>query len=120
MGFDIHIHCTLSICKDTGRHFYYGESQKVYDMPAVVPKEHRVFVNMKGSFFQIYANFVTDEMSTSVENFADKYPEWSDIVENSDVSEYANYWNEDTHDRFYAALKWFADQEICYMISWSY
>ena len=120
MGFDIYIHCSVSICKETGKHFYYGASKKIYDMPAVIPEEHREFVSMKGCVFQVYANFVTDESSTSVENFVDKYPEWCDIVENSDVSEYVNYWNEDAHDRFYAALKWFSDQEICYMISWSY
>jgi len=120
MGFDIYINCSVSICKETGKHFYYGASKKIYDMPAVIPEEHREFVSMKGCVFQVYANFVTDESSTSVENFVDKYPDWSDIIENSDVEEYSNYWNEDAHDRFYAALKWFAEQEICYMISWSY
>ena len=75
---------------------------------------------MRGHLFGIYTRFVTDETSTSVENFVDKYPEWSDIVEDGGYEEYRNFWNEDKHDRFYAALKWFAAQDICYMISWDY
>jgi hypothetical protein len=120
MGFDIYIHCSLSICKDTGKHFYYRAYEKIYDMPAPVPEKYREFINMKGSILQVYANLITDETSTIVENFVDKYPDWSEIVENSDLEDYTSYWNEYMHDRFYAALKWFAEQDICYMISWSY
>jgi hypothetical protein len=43
-------------------------------MPQEVPAEHREFVKVSGDLFEIYARFVTDEGSTSVENFADKYP----------------------------------------------
>lgn len=120
MGFDIYITCTFRICEKTGRLFYYGlQSEKVYDViPAIVPQEHREFVKMRGHIFGIYTRFVTDETSTSVENFVDKYPEWSDIEEDGEYEEYASFWNEDMHDRFYAALKWFAGQTICYMISW--
>jgi hypothetical protein len=116
MGFHIYISCTLDICKDTGRHFYYKGFEKVYDMPPLVPKEYREFVNMKGKVFRDYVNLVTDEMSTSACNFLDKYPDWSDIVENSEHSE---AWNETEHDRFYTALQWFSDQGN-YTISWSY
>jgi hypothetical protein len=121
MGFDIYITCSFRISSETGRLFYYGNKcQKVYDMPPIVPEEHREFVKMRGHIFGIYTRLVTDEMSTSVANFVDKYPEWSDIVEDGDYDEYMKFWNEDRHDRFYAALKWFAEQEICYMISWDY
>lgn len=89
-------------------------------MPQVVPEEHREFVMKSGDHFKIYTGFVTDEMATSVENFVDKYPDWSDIIEDCDFEEYSSVWNEDMHDRFYAALKWFSSQKICYMISWNY
>ena len=112
MDFHIYINCSFNICKDTGRLFYYDGLHKIYDIPPVIPKEHREFVNMNGEIFRIYTGLVTDEMSTSVENFVDKYPDWSDIVE------YSNSWSEDMHNRFYAALKWFSEQTICYMISW--
>jgi len=119
MGFHIYITCILEICKDTGRHFYHGGFQQNYDMPQIIPEEYREFVKMSGDIFKIYTAFVTDEMSTSVDNFLDKYPEWSDILEEYDSEKYGDSWNEDTHNKFYAALKWFSEQKICYMISWT-
>jgi hypothetical protein len=119
MGFHIYITCIMEICKDTGRHFYYGDFKKIYSLPPVVPEEYRKYVKMNGGLFKIYTSFVTDELDTSVENFVDKYPEWSDIVETSDFEEYCDFWNEDMHDEFYDALKWFSDHKSCYMISWT-
>jgi hypothetical protein len=116
MEFYIYIHCSLEICKDTGRHFYYSGLDKIYDIPQSVPQEHREFVRAKGRIFRIYTNLVTDDMSTSVENFVDKYPEWSDIVEDGD---YETSWSEEMHTKFYAALKWFSEQKVCYVISWN-
>lgn len=122
MGFDIYISCSFRICEETGRLFYFGRhNEKVYDIPPpIVPKEHRDFVKMRGYLFWIYTRLVTDEVTTSVENFVDKYPEWSDIIEDADYKEHCDSWSEEMHDRFYAALKWFSKQDICYMISWSY
>jgi hypothetical protein len=119
MGFHIYINCFLGICEDTGKHFYYRNFQKVYDMPPVVPEEHREFINMKGKVFRIYTDLITDDTSTSVTNFIDKYPEWFDIVEDSNFESCSEYWNEEKHNRFYAALKWFSDQDISYTISWN-
>jgi len=116
MGFNIYISCTLAICKDTGRHFYYKGFEKVYDMPPPVPEEYREFTSMKGRIFIDYVNLITDETETTVANFFDKYPHWSDIV---DSSEHSDVWNETEHDRFYNALKWFSEQTICYTISWN-
>ena len=117
MGFDIYITCSLGICKDTGRHFYYRGVDKVYGVPPDVPEEHREFVRMKGKIFRNYAGFLRHMISTSIENFIYQWPEWSDIVEDADYKEYAEIWNEDTHKRFYNALKWFSEQNGCYMIS---
>jgi len=115
MGFDIYIHCIVNICKNTGRHFYYGSAQEEI-VPKPIPEEHREFVQMRGKIYRIYTQLVTDESCTSVANFVDKFPEWSDIVVDSDFD---SSWTEGMHDRFYNALKWFSEQEICYMISWS-
>jgi hypothetical protein len=118
MGFAMYITCSLDICKDTGKPFYLRGSDIVYDVP-VVPEEHRDFIKMKGRFFSIYTTFVTDETSTSVANFVDKYPAWSDIVEARDIEDDSDFWNEGDHERFYAALKWFSESS-CYVISWYY
>ena len=117
MGFTIYIYCPLYICKDTGRHFYYKGFEKIYDMPQAIPEEYREYVNMKGRVFRIYANNVTDQTDTTVENFLDKYPNWSDVVKDNDFD--PNSWNTYEHYRFYDALKWFSQQNICYIISWS-
>ena len=115
----MYIHCTTHICQETGRHYYYGGHQKVYGMPPDVPEEYRDFVKVSGDLFEIYARFVTDESSTSVENFVDKYPAWSDIIEDGGFETCCHGWNETKHDQFYAALKWFSDQAIWYTISWT-
>jgi len=118
MVFYIYITCTLEICKDTGKHFYYTDFQKIYDMPPVIPEEYREYVKMTGEIFQIYTSFITDYNNTSVENFVDKFPEWSDILENSHFHKDSDIWNEHKHNKFYNALKWFSDKR-CYMICWT-
>jgi hypothetical protein len=119
MGFYIYIYCQLNICKDTGKHFYYGKLDKIYDIPQIIPEEYREFISMSGKVFRIYTNLITDDTLTSVENFVDKYPLWTDIIEDSDFEKYCNFWNEDKHKKFYDALKWFSEQDVNYMIGWS-
>lgn len=115
MVFTISINCTFNICADTGRHFYYtGRGEKIYDMPQVIPGVHREYVNMSGDVFEIYTRLVTDETSTSVDNFVDKYPDWTDI----EAEDYTADWSEEKHNGFYRALEWLAEQKICYMIHW--
>jgi hypothetical protein len=120
MGFDIYIHCSFNICKDTGKLYYYKGLNKVYDMPEPVPEEYREFVKMRGHVFGIYTKLVTDWTSTSVENFLDKYPNWCDILDDDDFEDISSYWCESHHIRFYEALKWFSKQDISYTISWDY
>ena len=119
MGFYMYITCSLEICKDTGKHFYYKGFEKIYDMPPIVPEKYRDFVKMRGNVFESYARLITDETNTSIENFIDKYPEWFDIVDNSDVNDLGNFWNENKHNQFYAALKWFSEQNSSYTVSWT-
>ena len=120
MGFHIYIYCQLDICEKTGKHFYYKSYEKIFDMPPIVPEAHRKFIIMKSDIFRIYTSLVTDETSTTVSNFRTNYPSWSDILNDSDFKEeYFDYWAADMHVQFYLALKWFSEQGICYMISWS-
>ena len=113
MGFYMYITCTLEICKDSGKHFYYKGTKKIYAMPEVIPEEYRDYVNLKGSVYEIYASLVTDDVSTSVTNFVQKFPNWSDIKDRTE------YWTEEAHDKFRNALLWFSAQETCYTISWT-
>ena len=119
MGFHMYITCTLEICKDTGRHFYHGGFQKLYGIPPVIPEMHREYVKMSGDVYKLYTSLITDEMSTSVENFVDKFPEWSDIIDTCEFEEEFGFWTEEMHNKFYASLQWFAEQNVPYMISWT-
>ena len=118
MGFHMYITCTMEICKETGRHYYYGKSQKIYDTPQVIPEMYREFVSMSGKIFRIYARLVTDERDTSVTHFVDTFPDWSDIVADDDFEKYGDTWDEDKHDKLRNGLKWFSEQDVCYMICW--
>ncbi len=119
MGFHLYITCTLEICESTGKHFYYGGLQKVYGAPPDIPEVHRKYVKMSGGLIGLYMALVTDEVSTSVENFVDKFPNWSNIVSITNFEDFSSTWNEEMHNNFYASLKWFAEQNVCYMISWT-
>jgi hypothetical protein len=63
---------------------------------------------------------VTDEYSTSVENFLDKFPEWSEILEDTEYEEYEDIWNEEDHNLFKDALDWLARQAIGFIVSWDF
>jgi hypothetical protein len=119
MVFHMYITCTLEICEETGKHFYYGGFQKLYGIPSTIPEEHRKYVNITGDIFNIYAMFVTDETSTSLENFVDKFPEWSDIIDTCDFEKDFGFWTEEMHNKFYESLKWIAQQNVSYTISWT-
>ena len=118
MPFQLQITCSLELCKYTGRHYFNTDSGKIYDMPPPVPEIYRSFVKINGDHFKIYTELVTDELSTSVTNFLDKYPEWSDIVEDDDFADHATLWTENDHTCFHEALQWFHYQKIGYTISW--
>jgi hypothetical protein len=56
-------------------------------------------------------------LSTSVENFLDKFPDWSDILEDDD---YEDIWEESDHNSFKDALTWLAKQEFGFTVSWDF
>lgn len=124
MGFDLNIHADLLICSDTGKPYFYisdGSRMRIYDLSKLtVPKEHRRFLNQRGSIFHAYTTCVfenNDIYNVSVYEFLEKYPSW-DAVKTYD--EECVYWTEKDHNEFKAALEWFNKDCIQYRIDWSY
>jgi hypothetical protein len=119
MGFDLYISCSISICHETGKLFFYrNDFTKDYTIPAiVVPEEYRRFIKQRGYHLQLYTSRVTDELSTSVENFLDKFPDWPEILEDED---YQDFWKESDHNLFKETLAWLAKQEIGFIVSWDF
>jgi hypothetical protein len=124
MGFDLNIHADLLICSDTGKPYFYisdGSRMRIYDLSKLtVPKEHRRFLNQRGSIFHAYTTCVfenNDIYNVSVYEFLEKYPSW-DTVKTYD--EECVYWTEKDHNEFKAALEWFNKDCIQYRIDWSY
>jgi hypothetical protein len=122
MGFDLYISCSISVCHETGKLFFYrNDLTKNYTIPAVVvPELFRRFLKQRGYHLRLYTSRITDELSTSVENFLDKYPDWSDIWEDDDYEEYEEIWKESDHKLFKDALTWLAKQEISFIVSWDF
>lgn len=122
MGFDLYISCSIRVCHETGKLFFYrNDFTKDYTIPAiVVPEEYRRFLKQRGHYLRMYTSRVTDEFSTSVENFLDKFPDWSEILEDEDYEEYSEFWKESEHNLFKETLAWLAKQEIGFIVSWDY
>jgi hypothetical protein len=122
MGFDLYISCRINVCNETGKLFFYTDQYiKNYSIPEIlVPEEYRRFLKQRGHHLGLYTSKVTDEYSTSVENFLDKFPEWSEISEDADYEEYEDIWKEEDHDLFKNALDWLARQEIGFIVSWDF
>jgi hypothetical protein len=118
MVFQLRISCNIEICKESGRHYFDTGTQKKYNMPQPVPEIYRDFARISGDHFKIYTSLVTDETQTSVANFLDKYPDWSELLEADDFTVYVELWTETDHNRFREALQWFNTQKIAYTISW--
>lgn len=122
MGFDLYISCRINVCNETGKLFFYTDQYiKNYSIPEIlVPEEYRRFLKQRGHHLGLYTSKVTDEYSTSVENFLDKFPEWSEILEDADYEEYEDIWKEEDHDLFKNALDWLARQQIGFIVSWDF
>jgi hypothetical protein len=119
MGFDLYISCSIRVCHETGKLFFYrNDLTKDYTIPTiVVPEEYRRFIKQRGYHLRLYTSRVTDELSTSVENFLDKFPDWPEILEDED---YQDFWKESDHNLFKETLAWLAKQEIGFIVSWDF
>jgi len=119
MGFDITISCALSVCQESGRPYFAGKSgEKVFDLAqiALVPEEYRRFLQMKGSILYEYTrSFGKDQTTVDAEMFLDGFPPWDEVEEYADRK-----WDSTDHNKFYAAVQWFVNADVNYLVSWSY
>lgn len=127
MGFDLNIRAELAICSDTGKPYCFVETgaqntlTRIYDLSKLsVPKEHRRFLNQRGSIFHVYTSnvFEYDITNVSVSEFIEKYPSWNTVLA---YDHDCNYWTEADHNAFKVALEWLnTDGFAQYRIHWSY
>jgi hypothetical protein len=135
MGFDLNITCSLFLCKDTGKPFYYGINkisdtkgqsaylEKIYDLSTiVVPEQYRRFLVMRGHFLHMYTNYFNehDIYSCDVYDFVEKFPEWSSLAANENYAEYLEDWHEEDHNMFREALEWLGTSLGDFRVTWSY
>jgi len=119
MGFDMSISCNLSVCQATGRPYFIGKNgAKVFDLAqiAVVPEEFRRFLQLRGPVFYEYTrSFGEYETIVDAVMFLDGFPPWDEVEEYADRK-----WDSTDHNKFYAAVQWFVNADVNYLVSWSY
>jgi hypothetical protein len=119
MGFDMSISCALSVCHETGRQYFVGKNGgKVFDLAqiAVVPEEFRRFLQLRGPVFYEYTrSFGQYETIVDAAIFLDGFPPWDEVECDEGCG-----WTSNDHNKFYAALEWFANADANYIVSWSY
>jgi hypothetical protein len=128
MGFDLFIRCEMMLCPETGKPYCFGTDAdnnltRIYDLSFItIPKEHRRFLTLRGSFLHVYTTNLMDSSDvcdTSVNEILEKYPTWADVQEFD--SDLGDYWTESDHNAFQKALEWFVnDSFIQYRVHWSY
>ena len=115
MGFDMIIACSLGVCPESGRPFIPCKNGgKNFDLSQIpeVPQEFRRFIQLRGSVFQEYVQ-AFDKTTADAQEFLESFPTWDEISENDN-------WTSLDHNKFYAAVRWFANAGVNYMVSWSY
>ena len=128
MGFDLYIRCELMLCPDSGKPYCFGKDSdnnltRIYDLSFItIPKEHRRFLKLRGSFLHVYTTNLMDSSDiyyTPVNEILEKYPTWADVQEFD--SELDDSWTEDDHNAFQKALEWLVnDSFVEYQVHWSY
>jgi len=125
MGFDLTIRCVLSMCSETGKPYYWLNSERVYTLPPIVPEQHRKYLNQRGHHFHAYIERFKDYTHVyemSVESFLDGYPTWETVMNSEIRKEYSieEYWTKKDHNGFERALEWLSRQMGQFSINWSY
>lgn len=120
MGFDLWISCSLSVCQETGRHYFLRKNGvKEFDLTQlpVVPEEFRRFLQMRGPVLYEYTrSFGQYETIVDAVMFLDGFPPWDEVEKDeSDCT-----WSSNDHNKFYAAVEWLAHQDASYLVNWSY
>ena len=122
MGFDFYINISFNICPATGKPFSYGpNSEKIYGIPSIeIPEPYRRFVQERGHIFHAYTDRFGQEgiYSVGVEELLDRFPTWTEIVEDGSFCEDLEWWSEKDHDAFKEALEWFSVQSYSFIASW--
>jgi hypothetical protein len=106
MGFYITIYQLTPLCRVTGTPFYYNNFEVKYGtLTVTVPEEYRRFLYEKNSAYRQY--MVDDQQCSFVDDICEQFPSWEDVLnqlpENID-------WDENDHNLFYEAVKWFSSQ----------
>ena len=119
MGFDFTITCDLYVCNETGKPYFLDRhGRRNFDVSQLepVPPEYRRFLALRGSVFQEYVRSLGDTLSVNAKEFLERFPTWGEVEIEHDGSE----WTSLDHNKFYAAVFWFANTEVEYRASWSY
>ena len=123
MGFDLFIHMSFMMCPTSGKPYYFNdEFERKYDMPTIeIPENLRKYLYGRGSHFHVYTKrFIRRGLSeVDVDDFLEKYPSWRKY-KNSDSSEENQYWTREDHKNFKNLLRFLANQEVSFTVSWSY
>ena len=121
MGFDYHIHLCLHLCPETGEAFVgYYRSQVPYEAEKHrIPVTFRKYLHGRGRFFLDYMPMGANGeiFSEFVDVWYNQFPCWGEIEEEEAV---ANEWTEEDHNNFKDLLKWFIDNGLDAVVSWSY
>jgi hypothetical protein len=122
MGFDLFISVSFLLCPETGLMYEYNDDlTKNYNINNVrVPEHLRRFLKQRGHHLSLYTSRVTDEYSTGADNFLDKFPEWSEILDDDEYDDYKDRWTEEDHNLFKETLTWLLSQKVNAIVSWSF
>lgn len=123
MGFDFLIQLVLHICPETGKPFVYSGLKRDFSIPELnIPKEHRRFIQQRGSIFHAYTYTFNEENIYTVDIYRllEEFPEWTTVKESAWYGGWEDDWTEEDHNDFKEALTWFKQQPFSYQASWSY
>ena len=120
MGFDLWISCNLSLCQETGRPYFLRKNGvKEFDLTQlpVVPEEFRRFIHMRGPVLYEYTrSFPINETTVDAAMFLERFPPWDEVERDEDN----DTWSSLDHNKFFAAIEWFAYSEASYLVNWTY
>ena len=121
MGFDMWIACALSVCQETGRHYLLRKNGvKEFDLTRipVVPEEFRRFIQLRGHVLYEYTrSFAKHETTVDAVMFLERFPPWDEVEQDEGDP---TSWTSLDHNKFFAAIEWFAYSEASYLVNWSY
>ena len=123
MGFDISVILKIGLHPETGVPFVWSNEtpDRLPFNPAdfVVPAEHRHVLRGRGPIFHAYTERFNreDRYEVGAAEFLEDFPTWEE-VKNHD--RYYDEWTEDDHNKFKAAIEWFAAASYVYNLEWSY